>query len=55
VRTYLYHAATILCIECAPAIMGMLQEYGLIPTARTVLAEVMERAKAHAEPMPVIE
>jgi hypothetical protein len=55
VRTYLYHAATILCIECAPAVMGMLQEHGLIPNTRTVLAEVMEKAKAHAEHMPVIE
>jgi hypothetical protein len=35
--------------------MGMLQEHGLIPTARTVLAEVMEKAKPQAEHMPVIE
>ena len=55
VRTYLYHAATILCIECAPAVMAALQEHGLIPTTRTVLAEVMEKAKPQAEHMPVIE
>jgi len=55
VRTYLYHATTILCVECAPSVMGTLQEHDLIPNTRTVLTEVMEHGKAHAESMPVIE
>jgi hypothetical protein len=55
VRTYLYHVATILCIECAPPVMAVLQENTPIPNTRTVLTEVMERAEAHADHMPVIE
>jgi hypothetical protein len=35
--------------------MGALQEHDLIPSVGTVLAEVMAKAKAHAEHMPVIE
>ena len=49
VRTYLYHATTILCVECAPSVMGTLQEHDLIPNTRTVLTEVMEHGKAHAD------
>lgn len=55
VRTYLYHATTILCVECAPSVMGTLLEHDLIPNTRTVLTEVMEHGKAHADHMPVIE
>jgi hypothetical protein len=35
--------------------MEVLQEHGLIPNTRTVLAEIMAKAKVHAEHMPVIE
>jgi hypothetical protein len=55
VRTYLYHAATILCIECAPAVMAVLQEHDLIQNTRTVLTEVMQHGKSQADHMPVFE
>jgi hypothetical protein len=55
VHTYLYHATTVLCIECAPSVMATLREHDLIPNTQTVLTEVMEKAEAHAEHMPVIE
>jgi hypothetical protein len=55
VRTYLYHVTTILCIECAPPVMGLLRERDLIPSVGPVLAEMMEKAKTHEEHMPVIE
>jgi hypothetical protein len=55
VYTYLYHETTILCIECAPPVIGLLRERDLIPNTRTVLTEVMEHGKSQAYPMPVIE
>jgi hypothetical protein len=35
--------------------MRALQEHGLIPSVGTLLAEIMEKARTHAEHMPVIE
>jgi hypothetical protein len=35
--------------------MAAFQEHDLIPKTRTVFAEVMAKAKAHAEHLPVIE
>jgi uncharacterized paraquat-inducible protein A len=55
VHTSLYHATTILCIECASPVMGTLRERDLIPSVRSVLTEMMEKAKTHEEHMPVIE